>query len=191
VTRTPLNEKYPSLYIQGGAPNYYHAAFIAHDFMTDQKGSSPGWRRICAPIGPLDSSGNLPSNKFGYWQMKSPLDILSGSQGSGLPASANSTWPTLQFDVTAIVLPVDFTGNPAERVGYDNICMKADSSYSSTSGVGNSQGQQCGITGSSSPSVSPTTFSPNKLQSASPSVPPSKPPTDSPSASPSRSPTID
>ncbi|KAL7507857.1 hypothetical protein ACHAXN_004984 [Cyclotella atomus] len=116
---------YPKLYIQGGAPNYYLADFTAHDFMTDQKGSSPGWRRICAPIGPLDSSGNLPSNEFGYWKMTSPLNILSGRQFSGLPASDNSTWPTLLFDVTAIVLLVDFTGNQAERVGYDNICMEA------------------------------------------------------------------
>jgi hypothetical protein len=117
---------FPSLYIR--SPSGYVAIFTAHDFMTDQKGSSPGWRRICAPIGPLDSSGNLPSNKFGYWQMTSSY-ILNGRHFSGCPeycpASDNSTWPTLLFDVTAIILEVDFTDDVAERVGYDNICMEA------------------------------------------------------------------
>lgn len=109
---------YPSLYIQGGAPNYYRAEFSAHDFMTDRKGSSPGWRRICAPIGPLDSSGNLPSNKFGYWQMKSPLDILSGrKQYFPPPASANSTWPTLLSDVTAFNFLLTLLAIPPRELG--------------------------------------------------------------------------
>ena len=122
----------PYIYIQGGAPNHYRAAFKVYDPMTDNDGSSPGWRRICAPIGPLDSNDNLPSNEYGQWTMLAPVDILSGeSLISGTPYSANSTWPALLEDVTAIMLPVDFTGNPAERIGYDNICMEAGSGVGS------------------------------------------------------------
>mmetsp|Transcript_11103 Transcript_11103/g.23697 ORF Transcript_11103/g.23697 Transcript_11103/m.23697 type:complete len:711 (+) Transcript_11103:134-2266(+) len=114
---------YPYIMLQGGPPNYYRAVFKAYDFMTDEDGSSPEWRRICAPLAPLNDAGELPSNADGYWYMATPNDILSGSSPVAGPASPNSAWPDLLSDVTAIQLPIDFTGNPAERAGYDNICM--------------------------------------------------------------------
>ena len=56
--------------------------------------------------------------------MAAPNNILGGMPPvPGLP-SPNSAWDDLVSDVTAIQLPVDFTRNPAERVGYDNICMR-------------------------------------------------------------------
>ncbi|KAL7524956.1 hypothetical protein ACHAXR_003566 [Thalassiosira sp. AJA248-18] len=115
---------YPYIILQGGAPGYHRAVFKAYDFMTDPDGSSPDWRRICAPLAPLNSTGNLPSNEFGQWYMAGPNDVLSGGAPISGPPSPESAWPTLLSDITAIQLPIDFTGNPAERAGYDNICMK-------------------------------------------------------------------
>mmetsp|Transcript_17363 Transcript_17363/g.26317 ORF Transcript_17363/g.26317 Transcript_17363/m.26317 type:complete len:821 (-) Transcript_17363:2113-4575(-) len=116
-------EVLPAIILQGGAPDYLRAVFRAYNFMTDGDGSSPGWRRICAPLAPLNSTGDLPSNEDGYWYMAAPNNILSGGAPVIGPPSDNTAWPTLLSDITAIQLPVDFTGNPAERVGYDNICM--------------------------------------------------------------------
>eukprot|EP00956_Cyclotella_meneghiniana_P045442 scaffold369182_cov146-Cyclotella_meneghiniana.AAC.1 len=75
-------ETNPIIILQGGAPDYYRATFKAHEVMTDADGSSPGWRRICAPIRGLDSDGSLPSNDDGYWIMGVPHNILSGVASS-------------------------------------------------------------------------------------------------------------
>ncbi|KAL3795147.1 hypothetical protein HJC23_007375 [Cyclotella cryptica] len=117
-------EIYPSIILQGGPPTFFRAVFRANNFMTDEDGSSPEWRRICAPLSPLNSTGNLPSNEFGYWFMTTPNDILSGGAAVSGPPSPDSAWPALLADITAIQLPVDFTSNPAERIGYDNICIE-------------------------------------------------------------------
>jgi len=113
---------YPRIIIQGGAPTYYRAVFIANDPLTDQSNPSE-WRTICAPIAPLGKGGELPSNEQGSWHLAGTNDILSGSQSVSGPAPPNSAWNSLLADVTAIQLPVDFTNNPAERIGYDNICL--------------------------------------------------------------------
>ncbi|KAL7517067.1 hypothetical protein ACHAWX_002020 [Stephanocyclus meneghinianus] len=117
-------EIYPAIILQGGPPTFLHAVFKAFNFMTDKDGSSPEWRTICAPLAPLNSTGNLPSNEFGYWYMATPNDVISGGPSISGPPSPDSAWPALLADVTAIQLPVDFTSNPAERIGYDNICIK-------------------------------------------------------------------
>ncbi|KAL7482086.1 hypothetical protein ACHAW6_007773 [Cyclotella cf. meneghiniana] len=117
-------EIYPSIILQGGPPTFFRAVFKAYDFMTDKDGSSPEWRTICAPLAPLNSTGNLPSNEFGYWYMVTPNDVLSGAPSISGPPSPDSAWPALLADITAIQLPVDFISNPAERIGYDNICIK-------------------------------------------------------------------
>ena len=113
----------PSLIIQGGPPFYHRAAFVPNIVISDSDGSNPGWHRICAPLVPLDSKGNLPSNVNGTWYMASPNNILGGLPPLPGPPSPDSAWDDLITDITAIQLPVDFTGNPAERIGYDNICM--------------------------------------------------------------------
>lgn len=114
----------PSIRLQGGPPNFLQAEFVANNIITDMNGSNPGWHRICAPLGALDSNGDLPSNDDGYWTMKIPHDVLSGStlQHEIFP-SPNSAWEELLSDVTAIMLPIDHTGQTSERVGWDNICL--------------------------------------------------------------------
>jgi len=115
-------EYYPRIILQGGAPTYYRAVFIANDPVNALSNPSK-WRTICAPIAPLSKEGELPSNEHGSWKMTAPNDILSGLPPvTGLP-SANSVWASLLADVTAIQLPVDFTKNHNERIGYDNICL--------------------------------------------------------------------
>ena len=114
----------PKIILQGGPPTYFRAVFTATEYMTDRDGDSPGWRRVCAPLAPLDSNGNLPENEVGKWSMAAPNNILSGLPGvPGLP-SPNTAWSDLLSNVAAIQLPVDFTSNPAERVGYDHICLE-------------------------------------------------------------------
>ena len=113
----------PRIILQGGYPNYYRAVFTPNIKITDKHGHNPGWHTVCAPLAPLDKNGNLPSNVNGTWHMAAPNDILGGLPPvPGFP-SPNAAWDDLIDDVTAIELPVDFTGNPAERIGYDNICI--------------------------------------------------------------------
>ena len=100
---------YPRIIISNGTVS---ATFVGSTFVTDANGPNPGWISVCAPIGPLDSSGNLPNNEDGAWVM-----------GGGAP---NSDWTTLISNVTEMRLPIDFTGNPAEIAGYDNICLTTD-----------------------------------------------------------------
>lgn len=88
------------------------AVFVASFTVTDANGPNPGWVSVCAPIGLLDSSGNLPNNDDGAWVMV-----------GGAP---NSDWNSLITNVTEIQLPIDFTGNPAEIAGYDNLCIRTD-----------------------------------------------------------------
>ena len=79
--------------------------------MTDADGDSPEWRRICAPLLLLNGDGTLPSNDDGYWYMAGPNNVLGGGPPITGPSSPDSAWPTLLADVTAIQLPIHFTGN--------------------------------------------------------------------------------
>ena len=134
-------ETNPVIILQGGAPDYYRATFKAREVMTDADGSSPGWRRICAPIRGLDSDGSLPSNDDGYWIMGVPHNYLSGVASSSTSGvSPNTAWLTLLTDITAIILKVDHTVSNTERVGYDNICLKQTTCQSAViSGLPSSQ----------------------------------------------------
>lgn len=119
----------PRIILQGGPMNYYRAVFKASFTINDNKGprQGQGWHKICAPIGPLDKSGNLPSNSNGTWAMASyPCNYLGGVNcAPGIVGIApNSEWNTLLSDIRTIALPIDPTSNPAERFGYDNICIK-------------------------------------------------------------------
>lgn len=119
------SEVHPSIRLQGGTPDYFQATFKAYNIMTNKDGISPGWRRVCAPVKNIDSNGNLPSNENGYWIMGSQHNTLSGFSSDTVGSTPpNSTWPFLLSNIAAIILPVDFTGMPTERIGYDNICME-------------------------------------------------------------------
>lgn len=120
----------PSIRLQGGPPNYLRADFKVYDFMTE----TDGWRRICAPLGSLDSDGNLPSNEIGYWVMGPRHNVLAGSTtlSYGASPSPNTTWTDLLSDITAIMLPIDFNGQTSERFGYDNICLVESESVCET-----------------------------------------------------------
>ncbi|MDY7107991.1 MAG: hypothetical protein SYC29_05075 [Planctomycetota bacterium] len=99
----------PRMIIQSGT---IRAVFRANFFVTDPDGPNPGWHEVCAPIALLDDDGNLPGNEFGAWEM--------------LDGAPNSDWDVLLSNVTEIVLPVEFTSNPAEVSGWDNICLRDD-----------------------------------------------------------------
>jgi hypothetical protein len=125
-------ETNPIIRLQGGAPDYHQAIFKAHEVMTDADGSSPGWRRICAPIRGLGSDGSLPSNDDGYWIMGVPHNYLS--EDSTFPSaspSPNTAWLPLLSNIAAIILRIDFT-TYSERFGFDNICLEQSVCQSSS-----------------------------------------------------------
>jgi len=66
-------------------------------------GDTSWHRRICAPV---QDGANPPPSPQGHW-------VLSGS----------ATWSQIIANVTMVQLPIDFTSQPSEVAGYDNICM--------------------------------------------------------------------
>ncbi len=64
------------------------------------------WYHICAPI--EDGATPPPGTGGGHW-------VLAGGE----------TWNQIITNVSMVQLPIDFTRNPSEVVGYDNICMTA------------------------------------------------------------------
>lgn len=71
-----------------------------------------GWRTVCAPIGPLDSSGNLPSNGQGNWVF-----------GTNTTAA---DWQNLITNVQGFRFSVDYAsaGAQTEQLQLDNICFR-------------------------------------------------------------------
>ena len=108
---------YPcTLYVviwSGDPPDRVRAVFrvTSPPYITDDDGDNPGWHHVCLPI-ELESGGILPSNSYGHWEM-----------GDGAPASQ---FNGILDDVTGFYLKIEFVPNPAEEVGYDNICLRAD-----------------------------------------------------------------
>lgn len=94
----------PSFTIWSGTQR---ATFVANSTVT----IAQGWKqKICAPINLIQSGQNLPSGSSGSWK-------IGGSN------AYNAAWNTIIQNVTMMQLPVDFTSDPNEVVGYDNICM--------------------------------------------------------------------
>lgn len=98
----------PSFTILGSG---FVARFTANNFITTDAGPAGGWHTICAPIGFTDAMGNLPTGPDGVWTM------ITGT---------NADWNALLANVQEIRLPIDFTSNPAEIAGYDNLCLRRD-----------------------------------------------------------------
>jgi len=96
----------PAIYIYNGS---LRAKFTASFTITDDAGPDSGWVNICAPIHPV-GAGPLPGSTDGQWQM--------------LDGAPDSDWDVLITNVDRIVLPIDYTANPAEEQGYDNICLE-------------------------------------------------------------------
>jgi hypothetical protein len=94
----------------GGNPPL-RAVYRANTFVTEDGGSNPGWHHICAPLALL-ASGGLPSDANGRWQMADN--------------APNSSWNSPLANVIDVQFGIDFTGNPAEEVGYDNFCFHDD-----------------------------------------------------------------
>jgi hypothetical protein len=93
---TPPGPITPSFTIWSGSNR---ATFVANFTVT----TNDPWRQhICAPV---NLAGSPPSNAQGHWVVSS------------------GTWNSIITAVTMIQLPVDFTADPSEEVGYDNICM--------------------------------------------------------------------
>jgi hypothetical protein len=93
---TPPGPITPSFTIWNGPAR---ATFVANFTVT----TNDPWRQhICAPV---NLAGSPPSNAQGHW-------VVTGG-----------TWNSIITGVTMIQLPVDFTADPSEEVGYDNICM--------------------------------------------------------------------
>ncbi|MBC7640931.1 MAG: hypothetical protein H7174_01115, partial [Flavobacterium sp.] len=64
------------------------------------------WRKFCLPIA-LSSSGQLPSNAFGQWQVVKDGVIQTG-------AAAVTAWDYLIQNVTGFCLGTDYNGSPSE-----------------------------------------------------------------------------
>ncbi len=87
----------PSFTIWSGTVN--HATFVANFAVT----TNDPWRKnICAPV---NLAASPPSNAQGYW-------VVSGG-----------TWNSIITAVTMVQLPIDWTSDPNEEAGYDNLCM--------------------------------------------------------------------
>ena len=87
----------PSFTIWSGPVN--HATFYANFTVT----TTDPWRKnICAPI---NLAATPPSNAQGHW-------VVSGG-----------TWNSIITAVTMVQLPIDWTSDPNEEAGYDNLCM--------------------------------------------------------------------
>ena len=83
--------------------------------ITEPGGPNPGWHNVCAPLGPLNSDGSLPSFPEGTWTMYNRT-----TPGSPPPASQ---WPALLSAVTSVGFFADLTSSQEEEWGYDNICL--------------------------------------------------------------------
>jgi hypothetical protein len=93
---TPPASVHPSFSIYNGTQR---ATFVANVLLTS---ADPWQQHICAPI----ALGAVPPpSSQGHWV------VNSGS------------WNSIITGVTMIQLPVDFTSDPSEEVGYDNLCM--------------------------------------------------------------------
>ncbi|HVZ93406.1 MAG TPA: hypothetical protein VG797_02745 [Phycisphaerales bacterium] len=99
----------PTIIIKSGT---LRAVWRANTHITVDIGDAPGWHNFCCVLGPLNPDGSLPSDDVGFWQM--------------LDGAPNTDWMTLLSNVTEMQLPIDFTANPAEIAGYDNICLRND-----------------------------------------------------------------
>lgn len=85
----------PSFTIWSGTS---HATFVANFTVT----ANDPWRQhICAPV---NLSATPPSGPQGHW-------VVTGN------------WNSIITNVTMIQLPIDFTSQPSEVAGYDNLCM--------------------------------------------------------------------
>ena len=104
IPYAPLTLIYPSITIFSSAGK---ATFYPTIPATTDAGAHGGWHHICAPV-KLTQPGDttLPSSSDGSW-------VVS----SGGPFNAIIT------SVNRVLLGVDFTVQPSEVVGYDNICM--------------------------------------------------------------------
>jgi len=93
---TPPGPITPSFTIWSGPTA--HATFVANFTVT----SSDKWRHICAPVNLSDTP---PANGDGHW-------VVTGG-----------TWNAIASNVTMMQLPIDWTSDPSEEAGYDNLCM--------------------------------------------------------------------
>ncbi len=93
-----------SIYGPGMTPR---ATFVANFTVTPD---DPWRQKICVPIKTIQPGEALPSSASGGWSM-------SGSTGY------DAAWNTLITNVATVQLPIDFTKQPSEIAGYDNICI--------------------------------------------------------------------
>ena len=100
---TPPGAITPSFSIYSGTKRF---VFAANFTVT----SSDPWRqKICAPVRLLQPGEPLLSGSSGAWQAVAPTT----------PAD----WNNFIQNVTSISFPIDWTSDPSEEAGYDNLCM--------------------------------------------------------------------
>jgi hypothetical protein len=103
---TPPASVHPSFSIYDAAGN--RAVFVANVILT---AADPWEKNICAPVKLIQPGENLPSGPSGSWQI-----LPTGNAYS-------PNWNSIIQNVAMMQLPVDFTADPSEEVGYDNLCM--------------------------------------------------------------------
>lgn len=100
IPLAPLTVIYPAITIYG--PPGSSATFTPSIPATTDAGAYPGWHHICAPI---RDGAAPPSGSDGAWTV------------------TGGTWNSIITNVSSVLLRVDFTSQPSEVVGYDNICL--------------------------------------------------------------------
>lgn len=104
---TPPGPITPSFSIWSGP---LRATFVANFTVT----TDDPWVHICAPVNLIDPGQNLPFGASGAWHIAPTANAYSAD------------WNTIITNVTMVQLPIDFTSDPSEEVGYDNLCMNPE-----------------------------------------------------------------
>ncbi|MEQ1930803.1 MAG: hypothetical protein ABL957_09740 [Parvularculaceae bacterium] len=97
-------------FLSGNYVGGSRAQFVTTDFITEDGGQRPGWRRFCAPVHTVVPGQQLPSNADGYWVI-------------GASRTATATWNSILANVTDVLISADVSPWATEIVGYDNICV--------------------------------------------------------------------
>lgn len=103
----------PYIGISSGAERF---VFRSNKIISTDNGNTPGWHRICPIIKTINNGDNLPSNSDGQWQS---YDASTNNWVN----SHHSQWNAAITNVENLDLPGDFTSEPSEIIGYDNLCL--------------------------------------------------------------------
>lgn len=99
----------------------FWATFTAYTTVSDDNGVNPGWHHFCAPIETCDNNGNMPNNSYGAWTI---WDGSTWTSSTTAPTPGTcADWLSLLQNVECMRIGFDYTNNPIEEIGYDQLCL--------------------------------------------------------------------